>query len=95
VRLDALSDAIFGVAMTLLVLDVRLPEEFHSRDAQELLQGLVGLGPKFLPYVLSFLVLGLRGLSNVRVRTRLAGRVGFMPVLDPMKPFAECRKASS
>ena len=28
-RLDALSDAVFGVAMTLLVLDVRLPEEFH------------------------------------------------------------------
>ena len=28
------------------------------------------LGPKFLPYVLSFLVLGLRWLSNVRVRTR-------------------------
>jgi uncharacterized membrane protein len=70
VRLDALIDAIFGVAMTLLVLDVRLPEEFHPHDAQELLQGLVGLGPKFLPYVLSFLVLGLRWLSNVRVRTR-------------------------
>ena len=25
-RLDALSDAVFGVAMTLLVLDVRLPD---------------------------------------------------------------------
>src|SRR5579862_2301769 len=28
-RLDTLSDGIFGVAMTLLVLDVRLPENFH------------------------------------------------------------------
>ena len=28
-RLDALSDSIFGVALTLLVLDVRLPETFH------------------------------------------------------------------
>jgi uncharacterized membrane protein len=70
VRLDALSDAVFGVAMTLLVLDVRLPEEFHPHDGQELLLGLIALLPKFLPYVLSFIVLGLRWLSNVQVRTR-------------------------
>jgi uncharacterized membrane protein len=56
--------------MTLLVLDVRLPEEFHPHDGQELLQGLIELLPKFLPYVLSFLVLGLRWLSNIQVRTR-------------------------
>jgi uncharacterized membrane protein len=68
-RLDALSDAVFGVAMTLLVLDVHLPEEFHPHDANELLQALVGLLPKFLPYVLSFVVLGLRWLSNIQVRS--------------------------
>jgi uncharacterized membrane protein len=69
-RLDALSDAVFGVAMTLLVLDVRLPEEFHPHDANELLQALLGLTPKFLPYVLSFGVLGLRWLSNTLVRSQ-------------------------
>jgi len=69
-RLDALSDAIFGVAMTLLVLDVRLPDSFHPRDGRELIQGLLDLEPKFLPYMLSFIVLGLRWLSNVRLRTR-------------------------
>ena len=69
-RLDALSDAIFGVAMTLLVLDVRLPDSFQSDTAQQLLQGLLDLGPKFLPYVLSFAVLGLRWLSNIHLRTR-------------------------
>ena len=40
-RLDTLSDGIFGVAMTLLILDVRLPDDFHPRDGGELLQGLV------------------------------------------------------
>ena len=69
-RLDALGDAIFGVAMTLLVLDVRLPEEFHPHDNQDLLNGLLGLTPKLLPYVLSFMVLGLRWLSNIKVRAR-------------------------
>jgi uncharacterized membrane protein len=68
-RLDALSDAIFGVAMTLLVLDVRPPEDFKPHDARELMQGLAGLAPKFWPYVLSFLVLGLRWLSNVEIRS--------------------------
>jgi uncharacterized membrane protein len=69
-RVDALGDAVFGVAMTLLVLDVRLPDDFHARDTNELLQGLLGLLPKFWPYVLSFLVLGLRWLSNIQLRSR-------------------------
>jgi TMEM175 potassium channel family protein len=56
--------------MTLLVLDLRLPEEFHPHSAQELLNGLLGLWQKFFPYVLSFLVLGLRWLANVQLRTR-------------------------
>ena len=57
-RLDTLSDGIFGVAMTLLILDVRLPDDFHTQDRGELLQGFGNLWPKFLPYVLSFGVLG-------------------------------------
>jgi hypothetical protein len=52
-RLDALSDAIFGVAMTLLVLDLRLPDEFHPAGAQELLEGFYHLVPKFIPYFAS------------------------------------------
>ena len=69
-RLDALNDGIFAVAMTLLILDIRLPEEFHPADGGELLRGLAALWPKLLPYVLSFGVLGLRWLSNVEIRTR-------------------------
>jgi uncharacterized membrane protein len=69
-RLDTLSDGIFGVAMTLLILDVRLPDDFHPQDNGELLQGLAGLWPKFLPYLLSFGVLGLRWLSNIELRSR-------------------------
>lgn len=68
-RLDALSDSIFGVAMTLLALDVRLPDEFQPHDARELIHALAGLEPKLLPYVLSFTVLGLRWLSNVHLRS--------------------------
>jgi uncharacterized membrane protein len=69
-RLDTLSDGIFAVAMTLLVLNVQLPNDFHPQDSGELLQGLADLWPKFLPYVLSFGVLGLRWLSNLELRSR-------------------------
>ena len=67
-RHDALSDGIFGVAMTLLVLDLRLPENFNPADDQELLKALLALWPKFFPYALSFFVLGLRWRALARVR---------------------------
>jgi uncharacterized membrane protein len=51
-------------------LTVRLPDDFHPRDGAELVQGLLGLWPKFLPYVLSFGLLGLRWLSNIEERSR-------------------------
>ena len=69
-RFEALSDGIFAVAMTLLVLDLRLPEDFHPHDGQELLQALYELTPRFFPYALSFLVLGLRWLSGLQLRSR-------------------------
>ena len=68
-RLDALHDGIFSVAMTLLVLDVRLPEDFHPADGGELVRGLAKLWPKFLPYLLSFTVLGLRWIANIQTRS--------------------------
>jgi uncharacterized membrane protein len=70
VRLDTLSDGVFAVAMTLLVLDLRLPDDFHPRDGGELAEALIGLWPKFFPYLLSFAVLGLRWLANIEVRSR-------------------------
>jgi uncharacterized membrane protein len=69
-RLDALTDGLFGVAMTILVLDVRLPEDFHPSDHGSLFRALIALWPKFLPYALSFFVLGLRWLSSIQVKVK-------------------------
>ncbi|MBV9396152.1 MAG: DUF1211 domain-containing protein [Methylobacteriaceae bacterium] len=66
-RLDALTDGIFAVAMTLLVLELRVPEQ-ASGDNASLWQALKELWPKFFPYLLSFLVLGNSWLAKVRVR---------------------------
>jgi uncharacterized membrane protein len=66
-RLDALTDGIFAVAMTLLVLELRVPEQELAGNAA-LWQALKDLWPKFFPYLLSFLVLGNSWLAKVRVR---------------------------
>jgi uncharacterized membrane protein len=68
-RLDALTDGIYAVAMTLLVLVIRLPDDFHPGNPAQLSQGLIDLWPKVFPYFLSFGVLGLRWLAAVRAST--------------------------
>jgi uncharacterized membrane protein len=52
-RLEALGDAIFAFSLTLLALDLRLPE-FASAV---LAQGILALLPKLLVFVFAFLVI--------------------------------------
>ena len=66
-RLDALTDGVFAVAMTLLVIDLKLPENFRPASAEELLHGLAELQTQFLVYVISFIVLGLRWMSLAKL----------------------------
>jgi uncharacterized membrane protein len=47
-RLDALTDGIFAVAMTLLVLELRVPDQ-PVADSAALWQALKDLWPKFFP----------------------------------------------
>ena len=67
VRLDALTDGVFAVAMTLLVIDLKLPENFHPASGAEFLHGLAELQTQFLVYVISFIVLGLRWMSLAKL----------------------------
>ena len=69
-RLDALTDGVFAVAMTLLVLDLRLPESFAPTDAAELLHRLGELGQQAIVYCVSFYVLSLRWVGMVRLAPR-------------------------
>jgi uncharacterized membrane protein len=57
-RLANLSDSIFGVAMTLLILEVRLPVN-NIKSERDLWNALLALGPRFLVYFMSFLTLGI------------------------------------
>ncbi len=56
-RIVFFSDAVFAIAITLLVLNIEVPEIPEDLVAQELPDRLLGLWPKFLSYVISFLVI--------------------------------------
>ncbi len=56
-RLIFFSDAVFAIAMTLLVVDVRLPPLRHVSEAA-LAQALVDLVPQYIGFFISFLVVG-------------------------------------
>lgn len=58
-RLAALSDGVFAVAMTLLVLDLRVPAASAVHDEAALWAALVALAPRFLVFVMSVMTLGI------------------------------------
>jgi uncharacterized membrane protein len=65
-RVEALNDGIYAVAMTLLVLELKLPEEaLHASDA-EFVQALANLAPKFIAWLLSFFILALFWIGHQR-----------------------------
>ena len=58
-RLAALSDGVFAVAMTLLVLDLHVPLSEFIHSEHDLWHGLAALAPKLLMYMMSFMTLGI------------------------------------
>jgi uncharacterized membrane protein len=58
-RLAALSDGIFAVAMTLLVLDLRVPAMEAVHSEHDLWRSLAALAPQIVMYMMSFLTLGI------------------------------------
>jgi len=70
-RLAALSDGVFAVAMTLLVLDLRAPAAEAIHSERELLDALLGIAPRLVPYLMSFLTLGIFWLGQQAQLDRL------------------------
>jgi len=58
-RLAAISDGIFAVAMTLLVLDLHTPAHELVHSERDFLHVLFNLFPQFIAYLMSFLTLAI------------------------------------
>ena len=55
-RIEAFSDGVFAIVVTLLVLELKVPELHDHGSVGELGQQLVELAPKFLSWLISFII---------------------------------------
>jgi uncharacterized membrane protein len=58
-RLILFSDAVFAIAITLLVIEIKIPEIHENVSDKILLHSLGHLVPKFLGFLISFMLIGL------------------------------------
>lgn len=73
-RLEAFSDGVLAIVITLLVLELKAPRLAAPDDAREALAALAALGPKFLGYLLSFFFVAVFWVNHHRF-FRLVQRV--------------------
>lgn len=71
-RLAGISDGVFSVGMTLLVLGLAVPAMSSAGTDAELLQRLAALGPSVVIYAMSFMTLGIFWLGQQNQLTQLA-----------------------
>ncbi|HEY1796602.1 MAG TPA: TMEM175 family protein [Stellaceae bacterium] len=65
-RLLAFSDGVFGVVITLLVIDLRFPATETGAGDPARVSALLGMAPNLLIFVFTFLVVGMSWLGHHR-----------------------------
>jgi uncharacterized membrane protein len=65
-RLVFFSDAVMAIAITLLAIEIRLPQMDPSLAGNELSVRLGVLGPQIMSFVISFVVIGIYWISHHR-----------------------------
>jgi uncharacterized membrane protein len=55
-RIEAFSDGVFAIIVTLLVLDLKIPELHDHNSVSELRTGLLAVTPKFFSWLISFII---------------------------------------
>jgi uncharacterized membrane protein len=58
-RIKALTDGVFAISLTILVLDISVPLHDNIKHESDLTNAFVHLTPKLLAYFLSFITLGI------------------------------------
>lgn len=70
-RLEALVDGVFAIAMTILVLEIKVPNLADHRSAAELLDKLHHAWPTLVAYFFSFFLLGLFWYWHHRIISKI------------------------
>src|SRR6187431_563475 len=65
-RLEAFCDAVFAIAMTLLIIDIKVPASEGAGTTRELWRALGHLGPSIGAFVLSFAIILITWVNHHR-----------------------------
>lgn len=63
-RIEALSDGVFAIVLTLMVFQIRMPDLPDDRVAKELWPRLVHQWPEFYGYVISFMIVSVYWIGH-------------------------------
>ncbi|HOW43182.1 MAG TPA: TMEM175 family protein [Candidatus Omnitrophota bacterium] len=66
-RVEAFSDGVFAIIVTLLILEIKVPHIEHADSAGQLLRSIMLLMPKFVSWVISFLTLCIVWMNHHRL----------------------------
>jgi uncharacterized membrane protein len=58
-RIEAISDGVFAIALTLLIFNIKVPVLESIKSEKNLIEAFLGLTPQLLTYFLSFITLGI------------------------------------
>jgi uncharacterized membrane protein len=71
-RVEALSDGVFAIVVTLLVLEITVPHVAEHESTAELARALWTLAPKFVSWVISFVTVCVIWLNHHRLFTMVS-----------------------
>ena len=93
-RVEAFSDGVFAIAITLLILEIKVPKLSHEISSPVLAAALLDLWPSFIAFLLSFFAILImwinhHGLFNLvrRVNPGFLYANGFLLLLICFVPF--------
>lgn len=66
-RVEAFSDGIFAIIVTILILEIKVPEIEHHNSMNELIDVLIHLLPKIISWIISFLIVCVIWVNHHRM----------------------------
>ena len=63
-RVEAFSDGVFAIALTLLILGIKVPDDNNSASSNSLYLSLVNLWPSYFAFILSFVAVLIMWINH-------------------------------
>lgn len=77
-RIELFSDGVFAIAITLLILDLKIPKLDEGADGRALASALLRQWPSYMAFVFSFLTILIMWINHHRLFQTLRGSDGLL-----------------